>query len=77
MTDHHPSDDDLVWPEEIFEFATTAGRTCGVLQNGGCENSITEKTNASGRWIWRTPLNRVWTDPRQLSHGLRDPFMDG
>ena len=77
VIDHHPSDEDLEWPEEIFEFATTAGKTCGVLQRGGCEDSITEKTNASGRWIWETPLDRVWTDPRQLSHGLRDPLMDG
>ena len=75
VTDN-PADGGLEWPEERFEFVTTAGQTTGVLQGGGCEISAGEECDVPGRWIWKAPLNRVWTDPRRPSHGLRDRLMD-
>ena len=62
---NNPADGALEWPEETFEFATTAGQTTGALQKGGSEISAGEITNEPGRWVWKVPLDRVWTDPRQ------------
>lgn len=73
---NNPADIGLHWPEETFVFATTAGRSSGVSQTGGCSEPATEYRNGSGRWIWEAPLERVWTNPRQPSQGLRDPMMD-
>ena len=72
-----PADEGLEWPEETFEFATTAGETTGVLQHGGCGISSGEGGDVTRRWLWKVPLDRVWTDPRQASQGLRDRLMDG
>ena len=71
-----PTDERLEWPEETFEFTTTAGETTGVFQEGGCGMSAGKSTNETGRCIWNAPLDRVWTDPRQDSQGLRDRLMD-
>ena len=71
------ADGSLEWPEETFEFATTAGETRGIFQEDGWEKSECEVGNESGRWAWKVPLDRVWTDPRQPSQGLRDQLMDG
>ena len=70
-----PVDRALEWPEETFEFATTAGETTGVLQRGGCDVSASGCTYEHGRWVWKAPLDRVWTNPRQPSQGLRDHLM--
>ena len=75
VTDN-PADGGLEWPEETFEFATTARETTGVLQKGGYEISSCESGYESGRWVWKVPLDRVWTDPRQASQGLGDRSMD-
>ena len=75
VTDN-PADEGLEWPEETFEFATKAGETTGVLQKGGCEISSGEGGDVTRRWLWKVPLDRVWTDPRQASQGLRDRLMD-
>ena len=76
VTDN-PADVGLEWPEETFDFATTAGETSSACQTGGCPKPATEeRRNGAGGWIWEAPLDRVWTDPRQPSHGLRDPLMD-
>ena len=72
-----PTDGRLMWPEETFEFATTTGETTGALQKGGYERLAGEGGNEPERWVWKVPLNRVWTNPRQPSHGLRDGLMDG
>ena len=74
-----PADVGLEWPEETFEFATTAGETSGTLQVGGGSETATEGAvikGPTGRWIWEAPLDRVWTNPKQPSQGLRDPLMD-
>ena len=76
VTDN-PADEGLEWPEDTFEFATTAGETTSVLQKGGCEISGGEGGDVAGRWLWKVPLDRVWTDPRQASQCLRDRLMDG
>lgn len=73
---NNPADFGLHWPEETFVFATTAGRSSGMSQTGGCSEPATEYSNGSGLWIWEAPLDRVWTNPRQPSQGLRDPMMD-
>ena len=70
------TDGDLEWPEETFEFATTAGETAGVLQQGGYGISAVEGGDEHGRWVWKVALDRVWTNPRQPSQGLRDRLMD-
>lgn len=75
VTDN-PADVGLHWPEETFEFATTAGESSGISQTGGFSKPATEVSNRTGCWIWKVPLDRVWTNPRQPSHGLRDPLMD-
>ena len=75
VTDN-PADGALEWPEETFVFATTAGETTGVLQTGGFEVSKAESGDEAERWVWKVPLERVWTDPRQPSQGLRDRLMD-
>ena len=66
----------LRWPRETFDFATTAGRTCGVPQTGSRSNPAVESRDEEGLWIWEAPIDRVWTNPRQPSYGLRDPMMD-
>lgn len=76
VTDN-PADAALEWPEERFEFATTAGETTGVLQKGGGDLAADEGGEEDGRWVWKVSLERVWTDPRQPSLGLRDRLMDG
>ena len=73
---NNPTDVDLEWPEETFEFATTAGETTGALQKGGCGITAGEGANEAGRWRWNVPLDRVWTDPGKDSHSLRDGLMD-
>ena len=75
VTDN-PTEGGLEWPEETFEFAMTAGETTGVLQKGGCDISAAESGYEHGRWVWKVPLDRVWTNPRQASHSLRDRLMD-
>ena len=70
------ADAGLEWPEETFEFATSAGETLGVLQMGGVDVSAGEGGEEDGHWVWKVPLERVWTDPRQPSQGLRDRLMD-
>lgn len=71
-----PADEGLEWPEETFEFVTTAGEMTGVFQKRGWENSECEFGDESGRWVWKVPLDRVWTNPRQGSQGLRDRLLD-
>ena len=66
----------LQWPEEAFEFAATAGDTSGIPQTGDLSDPATETNNGAGVWTWEAPLTNVWTNPRQPSHGLRDPMMD-
>ena len=66
----------LQWPEETFEFATTAGNTSGTPQTGGLSDPATESNDGVGIWTWEAPLMNVWTNPRQPSYGLRDPLMD-
>ena len=73
---NNPAEIGLQWPGETFEFATTAGKTSGVPQTGGCSELATESSHGPGGWIWEAPLDRVWTNPRQPSQGLRDPMMD-
>ena len=73
---NNTADIGLYWPEETFVFATTAGRSSGMSQTGGCSEPATEYSNRSGLWIWEAPLDRVWTNPRQPSQGLRDPLID-
>ena len=72
-----PADGGLEWPEEKFEFVTTAGKTTGVLQKGGWEESECEDGDEPGRWIWKVPLDRVWTNPTQPSQDMRDRLMNG
>ena len=78
LGNNNPADAVLRWPEEIFEFATTAGGTSGILQTGGLSKEATEasKNDEARLWVWETAINRVWTNPRQSSQGLRDPIMD-
>lgn len=75
VTDN-PADVGLEWPEETFEFATTAGETSSVTQTGGFSKPATESSNKTTSWIWEAPLDRVWMTPKQPSHGLRDPLTD-
>lgn len=75
VTDN-PEDAELKWPEETFEFATTAGDTSGAPQTDGNPKNFEEKKNRQGLWTWEAPINRVWTNPRQPSQGLRDPLID-
>ena len=66
----------LQWPEETFEFATTAGETSSIAQTGGLSDPATESNDGVGVWTWEAPLTNVWTNPRQPSQGLQDPLMD-
>lgn len=66
----------LEWPEEKFEFATTAGESSGVPQTGSVSEPAMEGNNGPQLWTWEAPLDTLWSDPRQPSHGLRDPLMD-
>ena len=70
------TDTALQWPEETFEFATTAGDTSGIAQTGDLSDRATEANDEVGVWTWEAPLTNVWTNPRQPSPGLRDPLMD-
>ena len=70
------NDPALQWPEETFEFATTAGNSCGTPQTGDCSEPTIETNNGVDVWTWEAPLTNVWTNPRQPSQGLRDPLMD-
>ena len=72
-----PKDAGLRWPEETFEFATTAGDTSGASQTDGVsERRLGEEDCRQGFWRWGALIDRVWTNPRQPSWGLRDPLMD-
>ena len=71
-----PADVDLQWPEETFEFATTAGKSSGTPQTGGRSKPATEGNDRPALWTWEAPLDRVWTNPKQPSQGLRDQLMD-
>ena len=73
---HDPKDHDLKWPEETFEFATTAGSTSGASQTDGLPATFGEGKPRQCLWTWEAPINRVWTNPRQPSQGLMDPLMD-
>ena len=64
------------WPDESFEFATTAGDTSGIPQTGGLSDPAIESDDGDGVWTWEAPLTNVWTNPRQPSQGLLDPLMD-
>lgn len=75
VTDHS-QDAELRWPEETFEFATTAGDTSGISQTDRAPETFEEGNFRPGKWTWEAPINRVWTNPRQPSQGLRDPWMD-
>lgn len=75
VTDH-PEDAELRWPDETFEFATTAGDSSGASQTDGVPETFKEGYFGQGRWALEAPINRVWTNPRQPSQGLRDPLMD-
>ena len=68
----------LRWPEESFEFTTTAGQTSGIRQRRDLlKKAIEPSENKEARVsVWETAIDRVWTNPRQPSHGLRDPIMD-
>ena len=66
----------LQWPEENFEFATTAGDPSSIPQTGHLLDPATEDNNGVGVWTWSAPLTNVWTNPRQPSQRLRDPLMD-
>lgn len=75
--DDNPAENALQWPEETFQFATSAGESSTACQTGGLPKPVTERGNGSGDyWIWEAQLDRVWTDPKQASQGLRDPLMD-
>ena len=73
---NHPQGAELRWPEEKFEFATTAGDTSGSSQTDGVPETFNEGNHGQGLWTWEAPINRVWTNPRQPSQSLRDPLMD-
>ena len=75
VTDH-PKNAELSWPEETFEFATTAGDTLGASQTDQTPETFEQGKSRQGLWTWEAPINRVWTNPRQPSQGLRDPLMD-
>ena len=75
VTDH-PEEAELRWPDETFEFATTAGDTSGASQTDEAPETFEEGNREQGLWTWEAPINRVWTNPRQPSHCLRDPLMD-
>lgn len=68
------TDHALRWPPEKFEFATTAGNTSATAQT--VSDPASETNNGVDVWTWEAPLTNVWTNPRQPSHGLRDPLMD-
>lgn len=70
------TDTTLQWPEETFEFATTAADTSRIPQTGGPLDLATESNVGVGVWTREAPLTNVWTNPRQPSQGLRDPLMD-
>lgn len=72
----NPEETELSWPEETFEFATTAGDTSGASQMDGFPETIVAQNYRESLWTWEAPINRVWTNPRQPSQGLRDPLMD-
>lgn len=72
---NNPQDAELMWPEETFEFATTAGDTLGASQTDGVPESPDEGNHGQFLWTWEAPINKVWTNPRQPSD-LRDPLMD-
>ena len=42
----------------------------------GIPETIVAENYRESFWTWEAPINRVWTNPRQPSQGLRDPFMD-
>ncbi len=73
---HNPEETELRWPEERFEFATTAGVTSGASQTDDAPETFEEGNCTQGLWTWEAPINRVWTNPRQPSPRLRDPSMD-
>ena len=73
---YNPEEAELRWPEETFEFATTAGDTSGVSQTEGIPETFDEGRCRQSLWMWEAPINRVWTNPRQPSQGLRDPLVD-
>lgn len=73
---HSPEETELRWPEERFEFATTAGETSGASQTDDAPETFEEGNCRQGLWTWEAPINRVWTNPRQPSQRLRDPLMD-
>ena len=78
LSNSEPVDFGLRWPEESFEFATTAGQSSGIRQRGDLlKEAIKPSENKEeGLWVWETAIDRVWTNPRQPSHGLRDPVVD-
>ena len=78
LSNNEPANVGLRWPEESFDFTTTAGQTPGILQTGGLSKEATEahRDDEVRLWVWETAIDRVWTNPRQPSQGLRDPMMD-
>lgn len=73
---NHPQSAELSWPEEKFEFATTAGDTSGASQTDGAPETFDKGKHSQCLWTWEAQLSRVWTNPRQPSQGLRDSLMD-
>ena len=71
---NNPADIGLTWPQETFEFVTTAGKTSSIPQTGTIGKSASEGKSGAELWTWEAPLDRLWANPMQPS--LCDRFMD-
>lgn len=63
-------DKSLQWPEEEFHFATTVGDSDSKSRTDLGLGSSTFSQNFNNWWTWTADLDRVWTNPKQPSHGM-------
>ena len=72
----NPDDTDLTWPAEEFHFATIVGDSSSTFQIDNPTSltifpSVARTSRQAGsQWEWEAPFDRVWTNPKQLTHGL-------
>ena len=67
----NPKDHGLKWPAEEFRFATAVGINTGATQRDVPQPAAPTMNKVGERFLWKAPIDRVWTNPSQPSSGFR------